>query len=124
MGELGTLYDLAPAALVAGSLLPHLKGHNPVEPAKLGAAILTGPYVESFEPVFTQLLREGGASLVRDAAQLAAAVAHLWREEAARQAQIRAASAVVAAGAGALDQTVAQLLALAPARSGSVHASA
>ncbi len=124
MGELGTLYDLASAALVAGSLLPQLKGHNPVEPAKLGAAILTGPYVESFEPVFTALLREGGASLVRDAAQIAAALARLWREEPARQKQIRAASAVVAAGAGALDQTVAQLLALAPARTGSVHASA
>ncbi|MCA8887096.1 MAG: hypothetical protein KDA35_10730, partial [Hyphomonadaceae bacterium] len=61
LGELGTLFDLAPVSLVAGSLLPTLKGHNPIEPAKLGSAIITGPYVESFEDLFAEMFAAGAA---------------------------------------------------------------
>ena len=43
-----------------------LKGHNPIEPAKLGAAILTGPNVESFHDVFDALFAAQGAMIVRD----------------------------------------------------------
>ena len=46
---------------VAGSLLPHLKGHNPIGFAKLGSAIITGPYVESFQDLFAEMLAAGGA---------------------------------------------------------------
>jgi 3-deoxy-D-manno-octulosonic-acid transferase len=125
MGELGALYDLAPVALIAGSLLPQLKGHNPIEPAKLDAAILSGPYVESFEPVFAALTDAGGAVIVRSEADIAAAVSALWRDASARSAQLAAARAVVEAGAGALDETVSRLLALMPASvKGAAHASA
>jgi len=86
LGELGLFYHLAPVALVAGSLLADLKGHNPIEPAKLGAAILTGPYVESFQDVFDALFASGGAVIVRDAESLAQAIALLWRDDAARPA--------------------------------------
>lgn len=116
LGELGLFYDLAPVALVAGSLLPHLKGHNPVEPAKLDAAIVTGPYVESFQDLFAALDSAGGAVTVTDAETLAGAVATLWRDEPARQRQRDAARAVIAHGAEAFDATVRNLLALMPAR--------
>ena len=89
MGELGTLYDLAPVSLVAGSLLPHLKGHNPIEPAKLGSAILTGPYVESFQDLFRgAMIAAGGAVVVTDAATIARRRSRraVARREPARQA--------------------------------------
>jgi 3-deoxy-D-manno-octulosonic-acid transferase len=117
LGELGTLYDLAPVALVAGSLLPQLKGHNPIEPAKLGAAIITGPYVESFQDVFDALFSGGGAIMARDAPSLAAAVVELWRNEPARQRQMEAARAIASQGSDAFANTVDQLAAMAPARS-------
>jgi 3-deoxy-D-manno-octulosonic-acid transferase len=117
LGELGTLYDLASVALVAGSFLPQLKGHNPIEPAKLGAAIITGPYVESFQDVFDALFAEGGAATARDAPSLAAAVVELWRNEAARQRQMDAARTIASQGAEAFARTVDQLAAMAPARS-------
>jgi 3-deoxy-D-manno-octulosonic-acid transferase len=117
LGELGTLYDLAPVALVAGSLLPHLKGHNPIEPAKLGAAIITGPYVESFQDVFDALFAEGGAATARDAPSLADAVLKLWRDESARRKQMDAARAIASQGAEAFARTVDQLAAMAPGRS-------
>lgn len=116
LGELGTLYDLAPVALVAGSLLPQLKGHNPIEPAKLGAAIVTGPYVESFQDVFDALLAAGGAVTATDAPSLAAAVAELWRDEDSRQRQMQAARTIASQGAAAFAQTVDQLAAMAPTR--------
>jgi 3-deoxy-D-manno-octulosonic-acid transferase len=119
LGELGTLYDLAPVALIGGSLSPHLKGHNPVEPAKLGAAIVTGEHVESFQDLFDALFAAGGAVKVRSADDVARAVLRLWRDEAARARQLEAAREVAAQGAAAFEETVTRLMALLPA-----HASA
>lgn len=124
LGEMGVLYDLAPVALIAGSLLPHLKGHNPIEPAKLGAAILTGPHVESFEDVFNELFATGAARRVADADEIAAAVAALWADDAMRETQLTAARAYVAQGSAAFDETVAALLALAPLAAENAHAPA
>ncbi|MCX7358671.1 MAG: 3-deoxy-D-manno-octulosonic acid transferase [Alphaproteobacteria bacterium] len=115
LGELGTLYDLAPVSLVAGSLLPHLKGHNPIEPAKLGSAIITGPYVESFQDLFAEMLVANAARRVTDAESLAAEVANLWRDEAARTKQLEAARTVTAQGADAFARTLNAILALAHA---------
>lgn len=109
LGELGLFYDLSPAALVSGSLLPDLKGHNPVEPAKLGCAIITGPFVESFQDTFDALAAVGGAVIAPDAQSLAAAVSRLWRDAAARDAQVEAARSVINQGAAAMEVTVAQL---------------
>ncbi|MBL8543719.1 MAG: 3-deoxy-D-manno-octulosonic acid transferase [Hyphomonadaceae bacterium] len=117
LGELGLFYDIAPVALVAGSLLPSLKGHNPIEPAKLNAAVLTGPHVESFQDVFDMLFAAGGASIVRDAAGLAEGVAALWQDKNVRLRRVDAARSVVDVGAEAMETTVAQLLALMPQQS-------
>jgi len=124
LGELGVFYDLAPVALVAGSLLPHLKGHNPVEPAKAGSAMITGPYVESFQDLFDALFAAGGAVTARDAEELAAAVALLWRDEGMCARQIEAARAVTAKGAEAAEQTLTALQSLLPASIEAVNASA
>jgi 3-deoxy-D-manno-octulosonic-acid transferase len=91
-----------------------LKGHNPIEPAKLDAAILSGPYVESFQDLFEALTAAGGVTTVNDAASIAAAVTGLWRDEAARAAQIAAARGVIAHGVEAFDATVSALFALLP----------
>ena len=47
IGELGLFYALAPVAFVGGSLVER-GGQNPVEPIKLGAAVLTGPNWQNF----------------------------------------------------------------------------
>jgi 3-deoxy-D-manno-octulosonic-acid transferase len=116
LGELGLFYSIAPAALVAGSLLPALKGHNPAEAAKLGAAVVTGPHVESFQDVFDALFAAEAALPVRDASELAAAIAQLQRDAPQRGRLVAAANAVFAQGASARDVTVDKLAALLPAR--------
>ena len=114
LGELGLFYDLAPVALVAGSLLPHLKGHNPIEPAKLGAAILTGAHVESFQDLFDALSAAGGATSVDTPSSIAAAVKVLWRDDPSRTEQLEAARRVAAQGADAFTHTLTSLAALLP----------
>jgi 3-deoxy-D-manno-octulosonic-acid transferase len=115
MGELGMFYALAPVSFIAGSLLPKLKGHNPVEPAKLDAAIVTGPYVESFQDLFDALLVANAAMRADDAEAIAGSVSALWRDENLRARGVTAARAVVDQGAAALEDTVARLSALLPA---------
>ena len=43
-GALGLFYALTRISLVAGNLVPHIGGHNPIEPALFGHAVLWGPY--------------------------------------------------------------------------------
>ena len=54
LGELGLVYRLADIAFVGGSLAPH-GGHNPLEPARLDCALLTGPHTENFAEAYTAL---------------------------------------------------------------------
>ncbi len=71
VGEMGLFYRLCPVALMGGSLVPH-GGQNPIEPAKLGAAILHGPHVTNFAEIYAALDEAGGACPVADATTLAA----------------------------------------------------
>ncbi|MDX2234194.1 MAG: 3-deoxy-D-manno-octulosonic acid transferase [Hyphomonadaceae bacterium] len=114
MGEMGLFYTLAPVALVGGSLLPTLRGHNPVEPAQLACAVLSGPHVDSFADVYADLLEAGAARTVRDAPAIAAAVRLLWTDPATHAAQVGAATEVIARSDGALETTIAALEALLP----------
>jgi 3-deoxy-D-manno-octulosonic-acid transferase len=94
VGELGLFYRLSPLAFIGGSLVPH-GGQNPIEPAKLGAAILHGPHVHNFTDVYAALDEAGGAALTPDVGALAGQVLH-WLEQGgqARQAGRRALQSV------------------------------
>ncbi|MCS6884868.1 MAG: 3-deoxy-D-manno-octulosonic acid transferase [Blastocatellia bacterium] len=50
IGELAAVYRFATVVFVGGSLVPY-GGHNVLEPALYGKAILTGPYVDNFRSV-------------------------------------------------------------------------
>src|SRR5262249_48031806 len=50
IGELGLIYRLAPIVFMGGSLVRH-GGQNPIEAAKLGAAIVHGPHVWNFTEI-------------------------------------------------------------------------
>jgi 3-deoxy-D-manno-octulosonic-acid transferase len=108
MGELGLIYRLAPAVFIGGSLVKR-GGQNPIEPAKLGAAILHGPHVWNFAEVYAALDRARAAEPVGDAEQLAAGFAAWLRDPAARERAAQAARATVEALSGALERTLAAL---------------
>ena len=71
LGELGLWYRLVPIAFVGRSLVPPGGGQNPLEPARLGCAVVVGPHTANFE-AHIALLRDAEAlAAVRDAAELA-----------------------------------------------------
>jgi 3-deoxy-D-manno-octulosonic-acid transferase len=108
MGELGLLYRLAPIVFIGGSLVRH-GGQNPIEAAKLDAAILHGPHVWNFAEVYAALDAARGAERVEDAAGLAAALAAWLNDPNARARTAQAARITVDSLAGALERTLASL---------------
>jgi 3-deoxy-D-manno-octulosonic-acid transferase len=119
---LGALFTLAPVTLMGGSLLPTLFGHNPIEPAKIGSAILSGPHVASFADLFHDFFAAGAARKVDSAPAIAEDVAALWGDEAVRSQQVAAARALAADGGLATSRTVESLLTL--LKQGRAHAAA
>lgn len=106
MNELGLLYRLSQVAFLGGSLVPMIGGHNPIEPAKLGCALLHGPYIHNSVEIFEAFDRDGGSRPVADAQALAGAV-HRWLSDpaSARQAARAAAQTATQLG-GALGRTM------------------
>lgn len=113
MGELGLLYRLCPLVFMGGSLIPH-GGHNPLEPARLGAALLFGPHMFNFTVPAGHLLAQGGALEVKDRAALTDALKNLLNapdEVGARAEQAHNAASLLG---GASMRVAHQLLALMP----------
>ncbi len=79
VGELGLIFRSVGVVLMGKSLLPG-GGQNPIEPAKLGCAILYGPHVENFAEVYGELAAVKAAARVTDAASLARAAHYLLSE--------------------------------------------
>ncbi|MCB1623085.1 MAG: lipid IV(A) 3-deoxy-D-manno-octulosonic acid transferase [Pseudomonadales bacterium] len=84
LGELLPFYAACDVAFVAGSLVP-IGGHNLLEPAALGKAMLTGPYNFNSEDIARLLLQRGAVLQVADAASLAANMARLLHAPDERQ---------------------------------------
>jgi 3-deoxy-D-manno-octulosonic-acid transferase len=102
LGEMGLFYSLAPIAFVGGSLAG-VGGHNPIEPARLGCAVLHGPDMRNFTEVAEDLSEPGGSWQVADGDGLIRAVHTLLSEPETRAHQTRAAADVAAGQAGVLD---------------------
>ena len=105
MGELGLLYRLAPAVFIGGSLVRH-GGQNPIEPAKLGAAILHGPHVWNFEELYAALDDAQGAEPVDSAEKLTAAFATMLAMPDVRSRVAQAGRNAVNVLGGALERTM------------------
>jgi 3-deoxy-D-manno-octulosonic-acid transferase len=105
IGEMGLFYRLAPVVLMGGSLVAH-GGQNPIEPAKLGGAILHGAHVHNFTEIYAALDEARGALAVRDEQVLARAVTELLADPALAREMARSAAETVQALGGAVDRTL------------------
>lgn len=108
MGELGLVYRIAPIVFVGGSLASH-GGQNPIEPIKLGAAILHGPHVWNFSEIYAALDAAHGADVVADVGKLAVRLGALLKDSNQRAALVAAARETVRTLGGGLERTLAAL---------------
>ena len=96
LGELGLWFRLADLALIAGSLVPGIGGHNPLEPARLSCPIVSGPHVENWLTAYADLSAVDGVTLA-DASVLGERLAAALADPAAGRGQAERAGAFVAA---------------------------
>ena len=84
-------------------------GQNPVEPIKLGAAVLHGPHVWNFAEIYAALDAAHGAEQVTDGGRLTVRVGAWLSDATERMKVVAAARETVALLAGGLDRTIAAL---------------
>ena len=76
VGDLVDFFGAADVAFVGGSLVD-VGGHNILEPAHLGKAIIFGPHMRNFKHLADAMKQAGAAIEVRNATELASAVVDL-----------------------------------------------
>ena len=122
IGELGTLYKLAPVAFIGGSLV-NRGGQNPIEAVRQGAVVLTGPHWQNFGDAYDALIRNRGAIVVHSAEEIAAAARQLITDQAELGSMRQRADAALSKISGALPATITALLRFLPNEEGLVRAS-
>ena len=109
LGELLRFYACAQVAFVGGSFQP-IGGHNLLEPAATGTAILTGPYLHNFADISRRLREADAMRVASDPAALARELQELFDDANARAQMCAHATELLEAGRGALERTL-QLIA-------------
>ena len=108
MGELGLWYRLCQIVFVGGSLVPS-GGHNLLEPARLGCALVSGPHTSNFRRMAEGLTAARALRGANDEAALAATIGELLADATAQAEMATAAAAYAAAESGVLDNIVAAI---------------
>jgi 3-deoxy-D-manno-octulosonic-acid transferase len=105
IGELASFYACASVAFVGGSL-QDIGGHNLLEPAAAGTAVVTGPHLHNFADIAARMRSAGALRVGANAREVAAHLAALLEDGDARAAMAAAAHALVEEGRGALNRTL------------------
>jgi 3-deoxy-D-manno-octulosonic-acid transferase len=107
-GVLNAYYAVADVAFVGGSLLPY-GGHNPLEPAATGAAVVIGRHHPSQADAVRALERRQAVRVVSPGAELEQALEALLGDADERQRQAEAGRTVAEVMRGAARRAVARL---------------
>ncbi|OKH88905.1 3-deoxy-D-manno-octulosonic acid transferase [Thalassospira sp. TSL5-1] len=105
IGEMGLYYRLAPICFI-GKTLCVGGGQNPLEPARLGCAILHGPDMSNFAEISQEMLSEQAARPCTDEADLERQLDQLLTNQPARDALTDAARNYANSKAEVLERTM------------------
>lgn len=109
MGELPLFFAASDVAFLGGSLVP-VGGHNPLEPAALGRAVILGPHTFNFTEINQQLLKAGAATQIQTTQELGQAVLRYLNEPLLRTQAGEAGRGVIAQNQGTTNRLL-QLIA-------------
>ncbi|MGZ5567128.1 MAG: 3-deoxy-D-manno-octulosonic acid transferase [Limisphaerales bacterium] len=104
-GELKAFYEVATLVFVGKSLTAH-GGQNPIEPAALGKAIITGPNMENFRSIMAAFRANEAIVQADDQSALVQHCAELLSDDTKRTQLGKRALQVVEANSGATARTV------------------
>jgi len=104
IGELAALYGLADVAFVGGSLVPR-GGHNIIEPAQHGVAIVTGNHTENFRDIISRFQSQDAVRIV-GVAELPLMLMQVLENDGERLALGRRAKETIESQAGATARTL------------------
>jgi 3-deoxy-D-manno-octulosonic-acid transferase len=105
IGELARVYPAATVVFVGGSLAP-AGGHNVLEPAVAGRAVVVGPHMENFQEIAETFRAEGALVQVASDDELARTLVDLLRRPDRREEIGGKARSLVERNRGALDATL------------------
>lgn len=111
LGELAQIYPLASVVFVGGSLVP-TGGHNILEPAAAGKAVVVGPHMDNFREIAQAFRSENALVQVASEGELAGAILGLLTDGERRAALGARAVALVDRNRGAVGRTVEALAGL------------
>ncbi|HMO42981.1 MAG TPA: 3-deoxy-D-manno-octulosonic acid transferase [Phenylobacterium sp.] len=114
LGELGLFFRLAEAVVLGGGFAPGVGGHNPLEPARLGRCVITGPEVFNAQSLYDQLFEACAVLFARDGADLARHMAGLLDNPVIARRMGEAAQAVARRGDAALERALEHIWPLLP----------
>jgi 3-deoxy-D-manno-octulosonic-acid transferase len=121
IGELAQLYQIATAVFVGGSLVD-MGGHNILEPAVFGKAIVFGPYMQNFAEIARTFVENDAAIQIKGGRELEAVLLALLNDPVRRARLGAAARALVEANRGARGKTMTAIArVLPPQDSGNVR---
>jgi 3-deoxy-D-manno-octulosonic-acid transferase len=96
LGEVGLFLRLADVVVMGGGFAAGVGGHNPLEPARLGKPVITGPGVGNFKDIYAEMITSGAAQVADGQAALTAALKTLL-DHPERRATVGAAALALAA---------------------------
>src|SRR4051812_3741044 len=113
IGELAQVFQVATAVFVGGSLVDQ-GGHNILEPAVFGKAIVFGPYMQNFAEIARAFVEHDAAIQIRSGRELEAALLGLLTDPVRRAGLGAAARALVGANRGPRGKTMTAIARLLP----------
>ena len=105
IGELACLFQVASVVFVGGSLVP-AGGHNLLEPAVFGKAIIVGPHMDNFAEITSHFVAQKAVVQVRDATEFEIESVDLVRDRGRRERLGNAARELVESCRGATKRTM------------------
>lgn len=109
IGELGIFYRISGIVFIGGSLVEH-GGQNPLEPARLECAIITGPHIWNFEKIYNEMEQENAVVKIKDEKELTAEIDELLSDDINRLNYTKCAQAFVDKKRGAVQNYMRELM--------------
>ncbi len=105
MGVLRECYQLSQIAIVAGSFVERVGGHNILEPCHYGVPVVFGPHMHA-QPELERLVLEAGAGIQVAPEELSNALGVLLKDESQRRLLGQAGLDLIAANRGAIQRSL------------------